>query len=138
MLSHLGASGVVGGVCPGHNESGGKRRSGHTRHGDQWLTDALMEAAWAAARSKDTLPGCQVPQSRRLQARRWTPQESRRDRGPQDPHAAYAIMVTPDEVYRDLGADWFPRHHNPDRRKQRLVRQLESMGFTVDLTPATA
>ena len=42
------------GVCPGHNESGGKRRSGRTRHGDVWLADALTEAAWAAIRTKDT------------------------------------------------------------------------------------
>jgi transposase len=30
------------GLCPGQNESGGKRRSGRTRHGDQWLADALV------------------------------------------------------------------------------------------------
>jgi transposase len=44
----------VAGLCPGHNESGGKRRSGRTRPGDVWLADALTEAAWAAARSNDT------------------------------------------------------------------------------------
>ncbi|MQB02267.1 MAG: transposase, partial [Actinobacteria bacterium] len=41
-------------LCPGHNESGGKRRSGKTNPGDVWLADALTEAAWAAIRSKDT------------------------------------------------------------------------------------
>ncbi|MFU8842086.1 MAG: IS110 family transposase, partial [Nitriliruptoraceae bacterium] len=39
------------GMCPGHNESGGKRKSGRTTHGNVWLADALTEAAWAAART---------------------------------------------------------------------------------------
>ena len=42
------------GVCPGHHESAGKRRSGKTRHGNRWLTGALGTAALAAARTKDT------------------------------------------------------------------------------------
>ena len=32
------------GVCPGHHESAGKRRSGKTRHGNRWLTSALGTA----------------------------------------------------------------------------------------------
>jgi transposase len=42
------------GACPGHDESAGRRRSGHTRHGPQWLTTALTESAKAAARTKGT------------------------------------------------------------------------------------
>jgi len=42
-------------VCPGHEESAGKRRSGKTRKGDSWLRAALIEAANSAAgRTKDT------------------------------------------------------------------------------------
>jgi transposase len=42
-------------VCPGHDESAGKRRSGKTRKGDRWLRVALIEAANSAAgRTKDT------------------------------------------------------------------------------------
>src|SRR5919197_2893274 len=41
-------------VCPGVNASGGRRRSGKTRHGNRWLRKALTEAARAAARSKNT------------------------------------------------------------------------------------
>jgi transposase len=45
-------------VCPGHNESAGKRRSGKTRKGDRWLRVALIEAANSAAgRTKDTTCG---------------------------------------------------------------------------------
>ena len=42
------------GMCPGHHESAGKRKSGRTRHGSNWLKTALMEAGWAASRTKET------------------------------------------------------------------------------------
>jgi transposase len=42
-----------GGLCPGNNVTGGKRRSRKTRQGDPWLSAVLVECAWAAARSKD-------------------------------------------------------------------------------------
>src|SRR4030042_765984 len=40
------------GLCPGNNESAGKRKSGKTRKGDRWLRRYLIEAAWAASRKK--------------------------------------------------------------------------------------
>ncbi|MGA8333627.1 MAG: transposase [Solirubrobacteraceae bacterium] len=42
------------GVCPGHHESAGRRRSGRTRPGPRWLTEQLTESARAAVRTKDT------------------------------------------------------------------------------------
>lgn len=44
------------GMCPGHDESAGRRRSGRTRPGPRWLTEALTESAKAAARTKGHLP----------------------------------------------------------------------------------
>ena len=41
------------GMCPGHDESAGKRRSGKTRKGSPWLRVTLTEAAYAAGRGKD-------------------------------------------------------------------------------------
>jgi transposase len=41
------------GMCPGNNESAGKRLSGRTRKGRPWLRTALVEAAHAATHSKD-------------------------------------------------------------------------------------
>jgi transposase len=38
--------------------------------------------------------------------------------------------------YRDLGADYFTRHDNPDAKKRRLIRELQALGYAVDLTPA--
>jgi transposase len=51
------------GLCPGNHESAGKRRSGKARKGDTALQAALVEAAWAAARSRDTYLAAQFQRS---------------------------------------------------------------------------
>jgi transposase len=38
--------------------------------------------------------------------------------------------------YRDLGVDYYTRHDHPDTKKRRLIRELQALGYTVDLTPA--
>ena len=55
------------GVCPGNDESAGKRRSGKARKGSKWLGANLIEAATAASRTKDTYLQAQY---QRLRARR--------------------------------------------------------------------
>lgn len=42
------------GVCPGNNESAGKKKSERTTHGNKTLKTALTEAAWAASHTKDS------------------------------------------------------------------------------------
>ncbi|HKD14216.1 MAG TPA: IS110 family transposase [Candidatus Angelobacter sp.] len=42
------------GICPGNNESAGKRKSGKTTKGSRWLRQALVQAAWAASHKKDS------------------------------------------------------------------------------------
>jgi transposase len=42
------------GVCPGNNESAGKRKSGQTTKGNPWARRALVECAWSATRKKDS------------------------------------------------------------------------------------
>lgn len=41
-------------ICPGNNESAGKKKSGRTRRGNNYLKAALVQAAWAASRIKNT------------------------------------------------------------------------------------
>jgi transposase len=43
------------GMCPGNNESAGKRKSGRTRKGNVWVRRLLCEFAQAAARSRCAL-----------------------------------------------------------------------------------
>lgn len=49
---------------------------------------------------------------------------------------ALVIMDSPDEDYRDLGADWFARRTNPDAHRDRLVCKLNQLGYDVELAPA--
>ncbi len=55
------------GLCPGNNESAGKRMSGTTRPGNKWLRRTLCQSAWAVTRKKDCYLSAQF---RRLAARR--------------------------------------------------------------------
>ena len=43
------------GMCPGNDQSAGKRRSGRTTKGSQWLRTTLVQVAWAAVRTKKTI-----------------------------------------------------------------------------------
>jgi transposase len=42
------------GMCPANKESGGKRKQAGSRTGSPWLKAALVEAAWAATRKKES------------------------------------------------------------------------------------
>ena len=41
-------------ICPGNNESAGKRKNGRTRNGNRWLRATLTQTAWAGAAKKDS------------------------------------------------------------------------------------
>ena len=121
------------GMCPGNNESAGKHRSGATRHGSKWLRVALVEAAQAASRSKDTYLSAQYA---RLRARRGSQRAA--------VAVAHSILViawhllSTAEPYNDLGGDYFDRRRNSPARQRRLVAQLQAMGHKVTLEPAAA
>jgi len=42
------------GMCPGQNESAGKRKSSRLRKGSPWLKTLLVQCGWAASRKKDS------------------------------------------------------------------------------------
>jgi hypothetical protein len=119
------------GVCPGNNESGGKRRSGRTRPGCKWLKQALTEAAWGAARSKGTYLAAHHAQIRGRAGRYKALGTTRHDI-----IVAYWHIVHDLVPYRELGADWIVRRYSPERRAQQLITQLEELGLTVTTTPA--
>jgi transposase len=121
------------GMCPGNNESAGKRKTGKSRKGDPWLRKALTEAAKAAARSNDTYLAAQY---HRLRGRK----------GPAKATGAvrHSILVacwhilSKDVPYADLGGDYFDRRRDPKRETRALVRKLERLGHHVTLTKADA
>ncbi len=120
------------GLCPGNDESAGKRRSGRTRQGSRWLSIALTEAAQAATRSRNTYLSAQY---RRLRARRG----HKKAIGAVKHSIIVACwhMLTTGELYRDAGGDYFTRLE-PDKQTRRLVAQLERLGHVVTLEKAAA
>jgi transposase len=42
------------GLCPGNEESAGKRLNSRTRKGSPWLKRVLVQSAWAASNAKET------------------------------------------------------------------------------------
>jgi transposase len=43
------------GLCPGNDESAGRRRGGKTTKGSQWLRTVLVQVAWSASHTKETV-----------------------------------------------------------------------------------
>jgi transposase len=119
------------GICPGNNASGGKRKSGRTRHGSVWLKTALTEAAQAAARTKGTYLAAHHAS---IRGRRGTFKAIGATR--HDLLIAYWHIVHDAVDYRELGADWAMRRHSREHQTRRLVRQLEALGLRVQLTDA--
>jgi transposase len=119
-------------VCPGNQESAGRRKTGRTRKGNRWLRGLLNQMAWAAAHTKGTYFWAQF---RRL----------RRHRGEKRALLAVAHslltviwhMLKYGTEYRELGADYFDRIE-PQRLERQAVSRLERLGFTVTLQKKTA
>jgi transposase len=120
-------------ICPGNDESAGKRRSGRTRRGNPHLRAALVESANAAARSKNTYLRAQYEQVKR-----------RRGHKKAIVAVAHSILIAAyhilkdDVPYQDLGGDYFTRRADRNRIAKRLVAQLERLGHTVTLETSTA
>ena len=120
------------GMCPGNNESAGKRKSGKTRKGSKWLRRALTEAAHGAARTKDKYFQSMF---RRIAAKRGKKR------------AAIAVghsllvtgyhMITRQTDYADLGANHYVERDR-EGAKRRAVKKLQQLGFEVQLAPVSA
>jgi transposase len=121
------------GLCPANEESAGKRKRSATKHGNRWLRRALVEAARAAARKKDSYFKAQYS---RLAARRGKNRAA--------VAVAHSLLVlfhvllsNPASAYQDLGGGYFDQL-DPQRRTRHLVKRLQALGFEVQLTPHTA
>ena len=117
------------GLCPRLDESAGKRRSTRVRHGAPWLKTVLVQAAWAAAKKRDSYPQAQYL---RLKARRG-PKKAVLAVAASLLTAAYHMLKYGVE-YRDLG----PNHFERDKQVQahRLLRRLKALGMEVTIKPA--
>ncbi len=116
-------------VCPGNNESAGKRRGGKTRRGSRWLRSILIQCARAAATTKGTYLAAQYA---RIARRRGSKKAALA--------VAHSILVAiyhmlhDGTFYDDLG----PAHFD-QLATQRLtryhLRRLQELGHKVTLEP---
>jgi transposase len=118
-------------LCPRSDESAGKRRSTRIRKGSPWLKTTLVQCAWAASRVKDSYLNAQF---HRIRARR----------GPKKAILAVAAsiltavyhMLKDGTLYQDLGAKHFDTR-SKEQQKNRLIKRLAALGYSVELAPLT-
>ena len=114
-------------VCPGLEESAGKRRSSRIGPGNPWLRGVLVEAAWGASHTKDTYLAAQY---RRLVARRGVKRAL--------VALAHTILVIVYQLlrrqttYTDLGGNYFDERRR-EATVHHSVQRLERLGYQVSL-----
>lgn len=117
-------------LSPRSDESAGKVRSKRMRPGGTWLKTMLIQAAWAASRTRGSYFQAQF---QRIKSRR----------GPKKAAGAVAAslltvvyhMLARGTRYQDLGPDHFNRR-DKDKIAKRLIRRLEDMGLQVQIQQA--
>jgi transposase len=120
---------VWAGVAPGNNQSAGKTLSSRTRAGNRSLKRALIEAAHAAVRVKDTYLCAQY---HRLVGRR-----GKRRAIVAVAHSILVIayhLIQRDEDYTELGGNYFDTRQ-PVKAVHNLVNRLQQLGYDVQLNP---
>jgi transposase len=117
------------GLCPGNNESAGKRKSGRVRKGNQWLRRYLIEASWAAVQKRGTYLSALY--------HRLVPRRGKKKAIVAVAHTLLVMIyhILKDQVpYRELGSDYFNKL-NAAYVQRHHVKRLESLGFKVILEP---
>jgi hypothetical protein len=112
-------------MCPGQDESGGKRRSGHTRKGNRYVRAALVQAAQTSLGE----------QYRRLAKRRGSKRAAMAVG-----HSILVIfyhMMKTEEEYHEKGVEFF-QQTDKQRVQRHLVHRLECLGYQVTLHPLPA
>jgi transposase len=117
------------GLCPGQNESAGRRKSSRLRKGAPWLKTMLVQCAWAAKRKKDSYYRAQFF---RLQSKRG-PQKAICAVAASILTAIYHILKDGSE-HHDLGVGYFDRRP-AEVKANHLVIRLKKLGFAVQLQP---
>lgn len=116
-------------ICPGNNESAGKRRSGKTGKGDRWLRSLLTEAGHAASKTPTYLGS----QYHRLAGRL-----GKKKAAVAVGHSILVIayyLLRDNRSFEDLGFRYFDQR-DANKLRYRLVHRLEGLGYKVNLQPA--
>jgi transposase len=116
-------------MCPGNNESAGKRRSGRTGQGNRWLRSVLVQTAWAAVKVKDApLAGVY----HRLAGRRGVKRAIFA--------VAHRILIAAYYILRERVPYRAPAARPADAQRaartlRRMLTRIEQLGYSVRLEP---
>jgi transposase len=118
--------------APGVAESAGRPKGNSgTGHGNRYLARVVGEAAVSAGRT-DTFLG---ERYRRI-ARRRGKKRAIVAVGRSILVIIWALLSDTNTQFIDLGADYYTRRTNPERKVRNHVRELNALGYTVTLNPA--
>lgn len=115
------------GMCPGNNESAGKRKSGRTRKGNKMLKATLVECARSSVLHKNSFFYAQY---QRIAMRRGKKRATLA--------VAHSIliaiyhMIKEDTEYVNLGADFYNRF-NTEKKANSYLKKLKELGYDVQL-----
>jgi transposase len=118
------------GLCPGNNKSAGKRKSGKTNHGNRYLKTALIQAAKAAVKKKDSFFHAQY---QRIVVRRGANRAT--------VAVAHSILIAIYHMlkgcvgFKDLGADYYSQF-NRAKKVYYYMKKLQELGMPVPVPPA--
>src|SRR2546429_1838095 len=117
------------GLCPGSHLSAGKRRNGKPTKGNRYLRSVLTQIAWVLTRMRDNYLSAQFHHLR--------PRLGEKKAVVAVAHSVLVIVsqvLAQQEPYQDLGPDSF-RRQDKEQQARRFVRQLETLGYRVELAP---
>ena len=120
------------GVCPGNNESAGKRLSGKTRKGSRWLRQKLCQSAWCSSRCKNSYFAAY---SQRIAAHR-----GRKRAIVAVSHALLVVcyyLLQRKCHFQDLGVNYFDQL-NHEKLTRYFVKRLKRLGHNVTIEPCSA
>ena len=113
------------GMCPGNNQSAGKRKSGRMTQGNKWLKRTLNQTAWAGSRTKASYFKAQF---QRLSKRRGAKRAAMAVG-----HSQLGViwhLLKHDKKFVDLGVDYFEKNSSKSLQ-QRLIDKLKRLGCKV-------
>ncbi|GIM28433.1 IS110 family transposase [Clostridium polyendosporum] len=113
------------GLCPGNNESAGKRRSGRTRKGNDMLKTTLIECSKSASHQNKTYFSAQY---KRIATRRG---KNRATTAVAHTMLTIIYQILKNNLpYYELGSDFFEQQRK-NEIVQKSVKRLESLGYSV-------
>lgn len=122
-------------VCPGNNQSGGKRHDTSTGRGNPWLRSALIEAALGAVRAGRARPNFFSARYHRIAGRRGSKKAAMA--------VAHSILIAIYNMLRDgvhfedLGGSHWDDNHR-DAVARRSIQRLQQLGYRVTVEEVVA